>query len=74
MELSFVMGAIKARRQMVIEFEWRQVGEAFDNCWALEAPTAFQQQIAAHVTDDPWQTVGLGGWRVVPNEIGRAHV
>lgn len=74
MELSFLLGAIKARRQMVIEFEWRRVGAAFDNCWALQDPAPFSTQIAAWVTEDPWQRVGLGGWRVVPAPGGGSNV
>ncbi len=72
--VGFLFGAVRVRRQIVAAVEAVDHGASFTTCWAKVDPTPFLTQIARFHGDAEWQDSSAGWWSVAPAPDGSTLV
>lgn len=68
--VGFLFGAVRVRRQIVAKVESSEVGSTFTTCWEQVDPSPYTAQIARFNGDAEWQATSAGWWSVTPAPEG----
>jgi len=64
--VGFLFGAVKLRRQLVAEVASATEGERFVTCWRQVDPAPYSARLTAWPSDAEWQQESAGWWSVEP--------
>lgn len=73
-DISALWGAVRVRRQIVVETDWRSRIGRLESCWFADDPDTWRAEVAPWATDAPFQRLALGMWSVDPLPDGGTRV